>query len=94
MPPQWDTLSVAPPGSPSSWDPVSSPSSLPLQFQMTFHLFIAAFVGAAATLVSLVSQCSPCPAVLLRLAKMWGKRTAKVVGMDGTEPVLVSFSGT
>lgn len=26
-----------------------------LQFQMTFHLFIAAFVGAAATLVSLVS---------------------------------------
>lgn len=26
-----------------------------LQFQMTFHLFIAAFVGAAVTLVALVS---------------------------------------
>lgn len=28
---------------------------LSLQFQMTFHLFIAAFVGAAITLVALVS---------------------------------------
>ena len=61
---------------------------------MTFHLFIAAFVGAAATLVSLVSRCSPCLAVLLRLARMWGQRTTEVVGMEVTEPVLVSFSGT
>lgn len=64
----------------------------PLQFQMTFHLFIAAFVGAAATLVSLVSRCSPCPAVLLRPARIWGQRTPEVVGKDVTEPVLVSFS--
>lgn len=67
---------------------------LPLQFQMTFHLFIAAFVGAAATLVSLVSQCSPCPGNLLCPTRMWGRRTAEVVGMDVTEPVLLSFSGT
>lgn len=30
-----------------------------LQFQMTFHLFIAAFVGAALTLVALVRLTSP-----------------------------------
>lgn len=59
---------------------------------MTFHLFIAAFVGAAATLVSLVSRCSPCPAVLLCPARIWGQRTSEVVGKDVTEPVLVSFS--
>lgn len=65
---------------------------LPLQFQMTFHLFIAAFVGAAATLVSLVSRCSHCPAVLLHLARRWGQRTMEVVGTEVAEPELVSFS--
>lgn len=65
---------------------------LPLQFQMTFHLFIAAFVGAAATLVSLVSRCSRCLAVLLHLARRWGQRTMEVVGTEVAEPELVSFS--
>lgn len=32
-----------------------------MQFQMTFHLFIAAFVGAAVTLVALVRPASPLP---------------------------------
>ncbi|KAF7237403.1 Myelin proteolipid protein [Varanus komodoensis] len=59
-------LSICKTSEASSWQPFlvvscggnrvrNAASSVPLQFQMTFHLFIAAFVGAAITLVALLT---------------------------------------